>query len=120
MRDGLVNWSKMRQIGKYASTIAHCARLTPYYTHDERLSKLVTDVAVFSLDSDDDVSRRARWSTWYLLIPALQTLYELSYSHKPRQKRSGSSSQTAKLKRLFKEAISTPGLGSFNQSAAVL
>lgn len=56
MRDGLVNWSKMRQIGKYASAIAHCARLTPHYTHDERLSTLVTGVPVFSLDSDDDVS----------------------------------------------------------------
>lgn len=55
MRDGLVNWSKMRQIGKYASAVAHCGRLTPRYLHDERLSKLVMDGPVFSLDSDDNV-----------------------------------------------------------------
>lgn len=56
MRDGLVNWSKMRQIAKYASAVAHCGRPTPHYPHDERLSKLVMDAPVFSLDDDDDVS----------------------------------------------------------------
>lgn len=56
MRDGLVNWSKMRQIGKYASVVTHCSRLTPHYPHDERLSQLVMDAPVFSLDDDDDVS----------------------------------------------------------------
>lgn len=119
MRDGLVNWSKMRQIGRYASAIAHCARLTPHYGHDERLSKLVMDVPVFSLDSDDDV-RFPLFQMIPLLMHALQTLYELSYSYKPRQNRSGSGSQAAKLKRLFKEAIGTPSLSSFNHPAPVL
>jgi hypothetical protein len=56
MRDGLVNWLKMRQVGTYASAVSHCARLAPKYGHDATLFSLVMDAPVFSLDEDDDVS----------------------------------------------------------------
>lgn len=56
MRDGLVNWSKMRQIGRFASIVVDCARLAPQNVHDEALSRLIVDLPVYSLNDDDDVS----------------------------------------------------------------
>jgi hypothetical protein len=52
MKDGLVNWSKMRQIARHCAIVTDCSRVTTEYLHDDNLSRLVTDLPVYSLDSD--------------------------------------------------------------------
>lgn len=52
MKDGLVNWSKMRQIARHCAIVTDCSRVATEYQHDDNLSRLVTDLPVYSLDSD--------------------------------------------------------------------
>lgn len=52
MKDGLVNWSKMRQIARHCAIVSDCSRVVNEYLHDDNLSRLVTDLPVYSLDSD--------------------------------------------------------------------
>lgn len=53
MRNGLVNWTKMRQIGKHCAIVNDCARLAPYYADNPYVARLITGLPVYSLDTDD-------------------------------------------------------------------
>lgn len=53
MRDGLVNWSKMKAIGKHCAIVIDCSRLAPHYPNNEDLSRLITRLPLYSLNDDD-------------------------------------------------------------------
>lgn len=53
MRDGLVNWSKMKAIGKHCAIVIDCSRLAPHYPNNVDLSRLITRLPLFSLNDDD-------------------------------------------------------------------
>ena len=52
MRDGLVNWSKLRQIGRHCAIVSNCGGLALSFTQSENISRLVAALPVYSIDED--------------------------------------------------------------------
>ncbi|GAA6047337.1 hypothetical protein JCM3770_001894 [Rhodotorula araucariae] len=78
MRGGLVNWSKMSQMGKSAAVVLDCARLAPALPVDRTIERCLLDIPV--LDEDRQ--------------------YALSYAHQRRQ--TGKTGTRARLRELAK------------------
>ena len=56
MRDSLVNWTKMRQIGQHCLIFEFCTRLVPLESDNDAVARLVSDLPVYSIDGDVSVA----------------------------------------------------------------
>ncbi|BGP44775.1 hypothetical protein JCM10450v2_000589 [Rhodotorula kratochvilovae] len=81
MRGGLVNWSKMSQMGKSAAIVLDCARVAPKLPVDRTIERCILNVPV--LDEDRQ--------------------YTLSYAHQPRQ--NGKTGTRTRLRELAKSTF---------------
>lgn len=107
-RDGLVNWTKMKQIGKHCHIVAESSRLNPNYRHSDQLNKLVSELPVYSVN--EGVSLQIPTSPALLTCTLSQMLYDLSFAYKPRQSTPkstfpGLQANKAKFVKLFQEAM---------------